>query len=345
MKIDYRKPVPIVFFIILIVLSFFIIRKFIPYIFLGVLLAYMFYPVYRFIYGKIKNKTFSALFICTIVLLLLIVPALFFTKVLVEQSYSIYLVLKERISAGLFSSCQHQYCQTIKTISENPGIQFQLQEALKSITNWVIQKGSDVLFSLPSIFLSLFVLFFTLFYALIDGEYLAINLYRYLHIDKSNYDHLLNRSKEIIHGVIFGYFLVALIQGAMGAIGFLIFGIHSAIFWGLVMAFLSIIPFLGTGLVWVPAGLMLVFQGLSQDSNILLFKGIGLLVYSFIFVASIDNLIRPKLMSGKAKVHPAILLLGVLGGIYMFGPFGVIIAPMVLALTTVIIETYFVSKV
>ena len=345
MEIDYKKHVPIVFFLILIVMSFLIIRPFMIYVFLGILLAYISFPLYKFVLGKVKNKTFSALFVCIAVLLILLVPAVFFTKALVEQSYSIYLILKEKIAAGLFESCTHSYCETIKTISEHPDIQFQLQESLKTITDWVIQKGSDFLLSLPKVFMSLFILLFTLFYALIDGEHLADNLYRYLHIDKKKYDHLLGRFKEIIHGVVFGYFLVALIQGTLGAIGFMIFGIPSAIFWGLVMAVLAVIPFLGTGLIWGPASAYLIMQGLFEENNTLLLKGIALLVYSFIFVGSIDNILRPKIMAGKAKVHPAILLLGVIGGIYAFGPFGVMIGPMILALTSVVIETYFISKV
>jgi len=161
-----------------------------------------------------------------------------------------------------------------------------------------------------------------------------------LSMKKKKYFFLIKRLKEIIHGVVYGYIIVALIQGILGGLGFFIFGINSPIFWGMVMSIFALIPFIGTGVIWLPASLLLIFDGIFQNSNNLLFKGIGLLIYSFIFVSSLDNFLRPKLMSDKAKVHPLILFLGVLGGIFFFGPIGVIAGPLILSLTSVFIDAY-----
>jgi len=126
----------------------------------------------------------------------------------------------------------------------------------------------------------------------------------------------------------------------LGALGFFIFGISSPILWGVIMALLALIPVVGTGLVWIPASAILVLDGMFQNSNSLIFKGVALFVYCLIFVGSLDNIIRPKLMSGRAKIHPVFILLGSLGGLFLFGPLGIIFGPLVLSLVVVLVELY-----
>jgi len=185
---------------------------------------------------------------------------------------------------------------------------------------------------------------FTIFYSLKDGRLFVNKIGNILSMKKKKYVFLLRRLKEIIHGVVYGYAIIALMQGLLGGIGFFIFGIPSPIFWGMVMAIFALIPFIGTGIIWVPASLLLIFDGVFQGLDSLIFKGIGLFVFSFIFVGSLDNFLRPKLMSDKAKVHPLILFLGVLGGILFFGPVGVIVGPLILSLTVVFVDTYINEK-
>jgi len=183
-----------------------------------------------------------------------------------------------------------------------------------------------------------------MFYFLKDSESLLKKTRKLFSKHKKKYDLILDRLKEITHGIVFGYFFVAIIQGTLGALGFFLFGIHSPIFWGLVMAFLALIPYLGTGIIWIPASLILILDGIFQNSNSTLFRGIGLLIYSFVFVASLDNFLKPIMIGDKAKVHPAIVMLGIFGGLFMFGPLGVFIGPLVLSLTIVLIDAYFSIK-
>jgi len=138
--------------------------------------------------------------------------------------------------------------------------------------------------------------------------------------------------------------LIALIQGALGALGFFLFGISSPLFWGLLMGILSLLPMVGTGLIWVPAALILLLNGIFQDSYSLIFKGIGLFLYGLLIVSSLDNILRPKLISEKVKIHSAVILLGILGGVYLFGPLGVIVGPLIFSMTLVLLKAYFNSK-
>ncbi len=329
-----------VVFILLLVLSFFIVKPFLTVIFLGALLAYIFYPIYTRIKSKIKNEIISSFVVCLLVFLLIVVPAIFFSETLVKESYTLFILVKQKLALGLVQDCNNSLCQNINGLLSSAEIQSYIHDSVKSLTSFIIQKSSDFLVSLPFIIINLSLLFFSLYYFLKQGEMFLAGLSDYLLVRKSKYSLILGRLKEIIHGIVFGYLLVALIQGVFGALGFFLFGISSPLFWGLVMAMLALIPFLGTGLIWVPAALLLFFEGYFNNSTLLMLQGIGLFVYSFIFVASLDNLLKPMLIGGRAKIHPILVMLGIFGGIYIFGPLGVIIGPLVLSLTSVIVDTY-----
>ncbi|MFH1829036.1 MAG: AI-2E family transporter [Nanoarchaeota archaeon] len=335
---------PIVFFILLLVLSFFVIKPLLLAIFLGALLAYIAYPIYKLSLKRINNKTISSLLVCLLVFLVFVIPLTFLVKSLVQESYVIYLLVKQKLAVGLFRNCENTFCEAIRAFGHNEFVNTQIKEWIKTITNWVIQKGSYFLISLPKIVLNLFVTFLTLFYFLKDGDELLRKLNHYFSSHQKNYLIIISRLKEILHGVVYGYLLIALIQGFFGALGFFIFGISSPLFWGVIMAFLALIPVLGTGVIWVPASLILLLDGIFQDSTTLVVKGIALFVYSFIFVGSVDNFLRPKLIGQKAKVHTAIIMFGIFGGILMFGPLGVIIGPIVLSLTAEVIDLYLSNK-
>jgi len=312
-------------------------------VFLGALLAYILYPLYNKLSLK-TNKTVSASLICLFVLIIIVLPSVLFVKTLIQESYVLFILVKQKLATGIFSGCQHSLCESLSNLSQNPEFNYQIQETAKTITNWIVQKSSGFLVSIPKIILNLFIMFFTLFYALKEGHNFMDKVEKYLRIQKKEYVKALKRLKEITHGITYGYLIVALIQGILGALGFFIFGISSPLFWGLLMAFLALIPFLGTGLIWVPASLFLFLEGLFQGSTSLMVKGVLLFVYCLIFVSTLDNFIRPKLMGGEANIHPLIVMLGIFGGLFFFGALGVVIGPLILSFTFILVENYFLKK-
>ncbi|MFH1395824.1 MAG: AI-2E family transporter [archaeon] len=338
-----KQYVPLVLFLSLIVLSFLLVKPLLISISLGAILAFILRPLYLYFSKKI-NKTVSAFLICIIVLIIILVPGVFLIKSLISESYLIFISVKQKLAVGVFQGCENNFCNWIESFSQKPEFGNQVKDITKLVTNWIIEKGSSILISLPKAILHLFVVFFTMFYFLKDGSKFEEKFHELVGMKDKRYHHVLSRLKKILSGVIFGNILVALIQGAFGALGFFIFGIPSPLFWGLIMAFCALIPIIGTGFIWLPASLFLILDGVFQDSNWLIFKGIALLIYSAIFVGSSDNLLKPKLMAGRASVHPVIILLGIIGGIAMFGIVGVLIGPLILSLTTVLIESYFGAK-
>jgi predicted PurR-regulated permease PerM len=310
-------------------------------VFLGALFAYTFFPIYNWMQKKVKNKTAAALLVCLIFLVIVIVPGVFIIKSLVSESYIFYITVKQKLSVGFFTNCENQVCHWFESLGSNQELSYQIQQATKDLTNWIINRGSNILVSIPKFILNIFVMLFTMYYFLKEGKYVIKSANRYLCMSQKKFNLIIRRLKEIISGVVYGYLLIALIQGSLGALGFFIFGISSPIFWGVLIGLFALIPLLGTGIIWVPASILLILEGIFENSNSLIFKGIGLFIYCAIFVASLDNFIRPKLVGDRAKVHPALILLGIFGGITVFGTLGVIIGPLILSMTLVILNIYF----
>jgi len=181
---------------------------------------------------------------------------------------------------------------------------------------------------------------FIMFFLLRDGKDIANKVKRLLPLKKHYQKRVFEKSKEVTFAVVYGHLSVALIQGALGGIGFLILGVSSPLLWGLVMAFAALIPFVGTPLVWLPVALFRIFNGFSTGNNSLLLNGILLFLYGALIVSTIDNFLKPKIIGDKAEVHPILVLLGVLGGLKLFGIIGIVIGPVILAIFKIAIRIY-----
>ena len=326
-------------FVFLIVLSFLILKPFLITIFVGALLAYALYPIYKEINLKL-NKSASAVIVCLIVFFVIVLPSGYFLQQLVQQSYTAFLLIKQKLSVGIFTNCSNNFCESIHAFLENPQVKLQIQDLAKTVTNFVVEKSSQILTTVPQFLIKVIVMFFSMFYFLKDGEKLLEKVDQYLGINKKEYSHLIEKFRIMIHGLTYGYFVVALVQGILGGLLFLIFGIASPLFWGLFMCFLALIPIVGASFVWVPAAIIFIIEGTLQGSTLLIFKGVLFSVFCLILIGGVEGFLKPKLMGSKANVHPVLTFLGILGGIYLFGVIGVILGPLLLGFTAVIIETY-----
>ena len=110
--------------------------------------------------------------------------------------------------------------------------------------------------------------------------------------------------------------------------------------WGFIIAFAALLPFIGTGIIWVPVGIFLILNGLFMSDTSFIWRGIGLLIYGALVISTIDNVLRPKVIGDKSMLHPTLALLGVAGGIYLLGFIGVIIGPVILALLVIYLGMY-----
>jgi predicted PurR-regulated permease PerM len=172
-----------------------------------------------------------------------------------------------------------------------------------------------------------------MFFFQMDGDKLMRRMLYYLPL-KSNDEHLmLEKFTSVTRATLKGTLLIGILQGGLAGLAFWVVGIDNAVFWGTVMAVLSIIPSVGSALVWIPAVIILIAQGHVG-------AGIGLGLFCGLVVGSLDNILRPILVGKDTKMHELLIFFGTLGGIFMFGISGIFIGPLIASLFQTIWEMY-----
>jgi len=172
---------------------------------------------------------------------------------------------------------------------------------------------------------------FTLFYMFRDGDRIRRALADTLPIERIQMHDIALRTRDVIAATIYGVLVISAIQGTLGTFIFSILGLPSPLLWGVVMFFLSMIPMAGAFLVWVPAAIYLAITGAYIKAAILV--GWGVLV-----IGSIDNFLSPRLVGRRARLHELLIFFAVLGGLDVFGVLGVVLGPVVVAITLALIE-------
>lgn len=335
-----RYSIPVVIIVALVV-SIFIIAPFIIPLITSAIIAYTFYPVFRWTNRFIKNRTVAAVVVALVILLSISIPIILIVSAISKEAYVLYILGKQFLIQDLsFQSCTNVLCDTARDWLVNPQIRTSIQKALEEGTNFLITNASEFLLAVPRRLLELFVIFFTTFYLLRDGDKLIESVKTLIATKQEKRHHILNRFKDVMDGVIYGSLAVALVQGIVGAIGFWLFGISSPITWGIAMFFLALIPYIGTGLVWGPAAALLVINGLVNGQSGMIWRGVGLLIYGLVFISSIDNIIKPKIIGHQARVHPVLVLIGIFGGLGLMGLPGIIVGPVVLTMAMTLLELY-----
>lgn len=296
----------------------------------GILLAYIFYPVHRFLKKKIKNDFLSALFICMGLLIIIIAVIVLVFGAVFNQAINFYLYLQKVDMVSIIRSVLPRFI-TNSGISENV-ISSLNNYASGMIANYL--KGfTDILSNLPDILIKLVVVIFTFFFALKDGEKTIEYFKSVSPVKKETEERFFKHFKEITSSVLIGQIFVGIIQGLCAGIGYFIFKVPNATLLTVITVFASIIPVVGAWLVWVPVDIYLFASGNTAS-------GIGLLIYGGVLVSWIDNLIRTIVISRRTEINVWIIIIGMIGGLYVFGFLGLLIGPLILAYVLLVIDVY-----
>lgn len=335
-------------FLAIIILGFFISRPFLPALFTGAIIAYLAYPLYQKVLSRIKNKNAASFLVAAVIVLLLTVPFISIIGIVSKEAYSTYTTLSQQNLGTNFLkiTCGDESFWACKSMNSFIGflpkdnLDYYLQVTIEKITGFIIRNVSNVLASIPSFLLNFFVMIFVVYYLLKDGDSIAKRIKGILPLKETHKQHVFDRFHHITYAMFYGNISVAIIQGILGAIGFMIFGVPSPILWGFVMVLFALIPYFGTAIIWLPASLNLIFIGYLQSDNSLITKGVLLIAYGIVVISSIDNILKPMIIGTKANVHPILVLIGVLGGLNLFGFVGLFLGPMMLALLMTFIDMY-----
>lgn len=314
------------------VLVFFIFLPFMEVVVLSAIFAIVLSPLQKRLSKRLGGRKGISAFILVIsFLIVILIPSIFLTFKLLDESKNIY--------SQLTSHSEIDYVQKISNAIERPIQKFSPEFSINvgewaSIgADWITGHLTAILSSVFNILVDIVLLFFSLFFFLRDGE-----KFKKILIDlsplKDKYDEKIAlRIKQTVNTTVVSVLLISVIQGGLSGLGMWLFGIPNPTLWGSVSAVASLVPGLGTTITFVPA---IIYSFISGNIP----HTIGLTVWWLVAVSLVDNILGPYLYSRNIEIHQLIMLFAVLGGLAFFGPVGFIFGPLVVALFFTLIDIY-----
>ncbi len=323
----------IIFFIMLAMITgvlAYVLTPFFYAVFWAVLIASIFRPLYKFINKKIVNENLCASLTMMAIVLCLLLPVGLLIDLLIMESIDIYQSFNDYSSnwMGTFS-------EALKSLSRKPlfaklhlnqaFLINKSQEAFKIFTGYVFNHISDFTQNTVLVIVQFAVMLYSLFFFLRDGKKLVTTLKEHIPVDNKHLDHFINQFLTTAKSSLKFTFVIGGIQGALGGLIFYITGIERALVWGVLMFGLSVVPAVGSALIWVPAGIIMLLLG-----NI--WQGVTILLFGAIVISSVDNMLRPIFVGRDTQMHSLLIFLSTLGGIAAFGFSGFILGPVIASL-------------
>jgi predicted PurR-regulated permease PerM len=210
-------------------------------------------------------------------------------------------------------------------LADVAAVQERLSASLASVAQFLAPKAMDVGQDTARFVISFFVMLYLLFFLLRDGRALAIRMRNAIPLQDELLRNLGAKFTNVVRATIKGNIVVALLQGALGGLIFWLLGIHGPVFWAVVMAFLSLLPAVGTALVWLPVAVYFLASGA-------IWQGVVLLAYGVLVIGLVDNVVRPMLVGKDTKMPDYVVLVTTLGGMAIFGLTGFVIGPLIAAM-------------
>ena len=312
------------------------VQPFVNVILWAAVLAVVFFPLHRRIRLRIASPSGAAILSTLLVVVLILLPATFITIAVVRELAG----AADNLQAGV---------QQLSSGTEIPVVGWVLDRARAYVDidpvaaqNFIAERLQSwggalaastllVVGGAVGAIVQMVLVVFTLFYLFRDGDRIRAAVYANLPLERIQMHDIAVRTKEVIAATIYGVLVIAAIQGTLGTIIFSILGLPSPLLWGVVMFFLSMIPMAGAFLVWVPAAIYLALTGAYVKAAILV--GWGALV-----ISSIDNFLSPRLVGRRARLHELLIFFAVLGGLEVFGVLGLVLGPVIVAITLALIE-------
>ena len=304
---------------LLLFLSFKIIQPYLIVLISAFILSYLILPLYLALNKKL-NKKFSAVLCILIILIAVLLPLGGIVGGIINQTHG--LTNDKKVIS---------FINDIELLPILNKLNVDLDSLFEKGTSLAVSLLSSALSYIPSLIISLIVLIFGIYYILINYENLSMELKSYLPFqDKNQIAEEIDKSTK---GIIYGSFLIAVIEFVIAVIGFFLSGVDSYLLLPLIIFFFAFIPGLGPTLVWVPLAIYFAYTG-----NWFAFTGV--IITGIILSVGVDTILKTKILGEKSKINPFIMLLGILGGISFFGIFGFIIGPLILIYSLKILSEY-----
>jgi predicted PurR-regulated permease PerM len=324
-----KRVTTTVIVLVLAILSFFLLKPILLSIAGGFLLAFIFFPVHKLLVKLTKSKGISAGIICILLLIIIILPLWFFTPTIIDESIKIY---RESQQLNLVSTLKTIFPSIFASDEFSQEVGSIIQSFIVKLTNSLMNYLSALILDFPTIAAQIIVVFFTFFYALRDGDLIVKYVKSLLPFSKEVENKLFDSTKQITSSVLYGQVIIGIIQGLILGAGLFIFKVSNPFVLTIVSIFLCALPIIGPSFVGIPVIISLLIGGNTSSA-------FGILLFTILASLS-DTLTRPFFSRKSAKIHTALLLIGMIGGFIFFGILGFILGPLTLAYLVIIIETY-----
>lgn len=312
-----------------------ILQPFLGPILWAALLAFLLFPVNQKLRRAVRGrKGAAAILLALAVMLVIVIPAVVLAILFVQQTSD--LAGRLYLQSGPSMSRMNE---PLRIPIIDRAIQFVTAVTpitVEEIHAWAIEGGKRLLQTLASFggsvfagalgaVLGLFLMLFILFFFLRDGEIMLDRILCLVPMEEGRKAHLVKHLSSVTKAVVLGALMIALVQGALIGIGFAIVRLPSPIVFAVLASGAALVPLIGTALVWAPAAFVLTAQGYEGSAIFLVIWGVAV-------VSSVDNFLRPRFISGRAQISTLPVFIGLLGGLHAFGPIGMFLGPVVVAL-------------
>ncbi len=310
-------------------------------IFWAAILAILFTPTYRRMIVRMGGRrTLAALLTLLIILLIVILPSVLLTAMLLQQGMDVY----QRVQSGELDFVR--FARTIMAslpswltgildrfgLSSLAEVQEKASEGFSKSVKFFASQALNIGHVTLEFMVSFFIMLYLLFFLLRDGAMLRQRSRDAIPLTDDLQHSLSAKFTNVIRATIKGNIVVAIVQGALGGLAFWILGIHGALLWAVLMAFLSLLPAIGTALVWAPVAIYLLATGAT-------WQGVALIAYGVLIIGLVDNVLRPVLVGKDTKMPDYVVLLSTLGGLAVFGFNGFVLGPIIAAMFMAVWDT------
>jgi predicted PurR-regulated permease PerM len=332
-----RKRVTIIFLISATLLALYfcylLFQPFLKPLLSATVIAIVFYPVHLHIQRYLRSPSLAAFASTIVVLLLIIVPAIAIILAIKEEIAGLYALIDQKSteSGGFSPFVSHLIERPMQWIGRYVDVsQFDLRASLlgrlKELSSFLVAEGWMIVGGLTTFIINTVITLFTLFFLFREGRSMRRRVAAVLPLSSEQVERLFSGIENTIIGTVYGGLVVAAVQGTLVGLALWVFGVPSPVLWGVVASFFALLPLVGTTVVWLPASIYLILSGSWV-------KGAVLAAWGMFVVGTIDNVLRPYLISGRVQMHTLLIFFAVFGGVQVFGFLGLFIGPVILAVT------------
>jgi len=303
----------------------------------AIVLVIVFYPVHKKIASRIGRRSWSALVSCLLVVLIVVLPLTLVTVAVIHEFNKVAPNLPAQLSElssrqpailGRFSA----WMLSRFGINTLDWQDFVIQQ-LRNLSQRLLGASFNLVGNILTSIVKAFFVVFTMYYLFRDADKIVNKLPDALPMDREQSEALIFRTQQVVSASVYGVVTIAALQGLLAGLAYWILGIPSPMLWAVLTGFVCMIPIAGSFLIWLPLAIYLLATGHWV-------KALLLIVWGGLVISTIDNLLRPKLVGTQTRLHELFIFFSVLGGISVFGLLGIVLGPVVLAITLGLLQTF-----